>query len=173
MNWSSYTLSEKYKIIKSKIIHNNIVCIALHTYNLELFKKILLTENVSIDDIYTRKLIYHGIVGKGKYNVFFQELCNYLNDRFSSDKEELLNVIPYLENILNGKCIETYNNLLSDKPLLKNHTNNEQLQSKFSEEETLEYYYRTSKDLSTHNIKYHPQPEILPELNYAELDWYS
>ncbi|WP_084686650.1 hypothetical protein [Rickettsia tamurae] len=41
MEWSKYSTIEKWKIIKSMVLHNNIFSMALHIEDLELFKKIL------------------------------------------------------------------------------------------------------------------------------------
>ncbi|WP_412708131.1 hypothetical protein [Candidatus Rickettsia kedanie] len=39
MEWSKYSVIEKWKIIKSMVLHNNILSMALHIEDLELFKK--------------------------------------------------------------------------------------------------------------------------------------
>lgn len=41
MEWSKYSTIEKWKIIKSMVLHNNIFSMTLHIQDLELFKKIL------------------------------------------------------------------------------------------------------------------------------------
>ncbi|HJD63194.1 MAG TPA: hypothetical protein LFW14_06580 [Rickettsia endosymbiont of Degeeriella rufa] len=78
MKWSKYSFSEKLKIIKSKITHNNIICVALHTYDLELFEKILITEKVK--DINMLFLARYGLCKGDKLYIFLQKLYNYLDE---------------------------------------------------------------------------------------------
>lgn len=154
MKWSKYSFSEKLKIIKSKITHNNIICVALHTYDLELFEKILITEKVK--DINMLFLARYGLCKGDKYYTFLQKLYNYLDENNvtldKQKKESLDYVLKYIEMF---------------DPL--KFTKNEQLQPRYNDEDTLEYYDRTSKNLSVNNTN----PRESSELNYAELDWTS
>ncbi|HJD64855.1 MAG TPA: hypothetical protein LFW10_01650 [Rickettsia endosymbiont of Diachasma alloeum] len=112
MKWSKYTFSEKIKIIKSKITHNNII----------LF------------------LARYGLCKGDKYYTFLQKLYNYSNENnVTLDKEKK----EYLEYVL--KYIEMFDPL--------KFTKNEQLQPRYNDEDTLEYYDRTSKNLSILLIK--------------------
>lgn len=52
-------------------------------------------------------------------------------------------------------------------------TKNEQLQPCYNDEDTLEYYDRTSKNLSVNNTNPTNQIGESSKLNYAELDWTS
>ncbi|WP_419235453.1 hypothetical protein [Rickettsia endosymbiont of Nabis limbatus] len=138
MKWSKYTFSEKIKIIKSKITHNNIICVALHTYNLELFEKILITGKVK--DINMLFLAHYGLFKGDKYYTFLQKLYNYSNENnVTLDKEKK----EYLEYVL--KYIEMFDPL--------KFTKNEQLQPRYNDEDTLDYYDRSSKNLSVNNTQ--------------------
>ncbi|WP_341791087.1 hypothetical protein [Rickettsia endosymbiont of Gonocerus acuteangulatus] len=158
MKWSKYSFSEKLKIIKSKITHNNIICVALHTYDLELFEKILITEKIK--DINTMFLVHYGLCEGDKYYIFLQKIYNYLNENdviLDKEKEQLLDYVL--------KYIEIFDPL--------KFTKNEQLQPCYNDEDTLEYYDRTSKNLSVNNTNPTNQIGESSELNYADLDWTS
>lgn len=59
---------------------------AFHTYDLELFEKILRIEKVK--DIDMSNLVYL-IIKEDKYYAFFQKFCNYLNENnIILDKEK-------------------------------------------------------------------------------------
>lgn len=149
MKWSKYTFLEKLKIIKSKITHNNIICVALHTYDLELFEKILITEKVK--DINMLFLARYGLCKGDKY---YTDENNVTLDK--QKKESLDYVLKYIEMF---------------DPL--KFTKNEQLQPRYNDEDTLEYYENASKNLDKNNINHTDKIGESSELNYAELDWTS
>lgn len=73
MEWSKYSVIEKWKIIKSMALHNNIFSMALHIEDLELFKKILSIDGkLVIQALNIDSLMYHDIIGNGKYDSFLK-----------------------------------------------------------------------------------------------------
>ncbi|AFC69795.1 hypothetical protein RAMDARK_0924 [Rickettsia amblyommatis str. Darkwater] len=81
MEWAKYSTIEKWQIIKSMVLHNNIFSMALHIEDLELFKKILSIDGkLVIQALNIDSFIYHDIIGNEKYDSFFKALYNYLND---------------------------------------------------------------------------------------------
>ncbi|AFC71173.1 hypothetical protein [Rickettsia australis] len=63
MEWSKYSVIEKWKIIKSMVLHNNILSMALHIEDLELFKKILsINGQLVIQALNIDHLMYHDII---------------------------------------------------------------------------------------------------------------
>jgi|GEM_PF-4762800 len=156
MNWSKYTFLEKWKIIRSKIFHKNVICMAMHTNNLELFEKILKVEKIR--DINTANLNYYALVRGDKYYNFFQKLNNYFSEKnITLGKEQRI----YLDFILEYTKI-------FDPP---NFTKDEQFQSRYSYEETLEYYDCIFRNLTVENTEYFTQIKgTTNESNYAELN---
>lgn len=134
------------------------MCVALHTYDLELFEKILITEKIK--DINTMFLARYGLCKGDKYYTFLQKLYNYLNENdviLDKEKEQLLDYVL--------KYIEMFDPL--------KFTKNEQLQPRYNDEDTLEYYENASKILDKNNINHTDQIGESSELNYVELDWTS
>ncbi|BDU60669.1 hypothetical protein FLA4_10790 [Candidatus Rickettsia kotlanii] len=73
MEWAKYSTIEKWQIIKSMVLHNNIFSMVLHIEDLELFKKILsLDGKLIIQALNIDFFIYHDIIDNGKYDSFFE-----------------------------------------------------------------------------------------------------
>ncbi|MEY4463207.1 MAG: hypothetical protein RLZZ81_178 [Pseudomonadota bacterium] len=169
MEWSKYNTIEKWKIIKSMVVHNNIFSMALHIQDLELFKKILSIDGKLVIQALTMdSLIYHDIIGNGKYDSFFEALYNYLNDSkptimpLVSNKKEYY---PIFEEVCNESLKE---NISSIMIYLEKESDDH---PKWEYEDTLEYYLKTRKNYDQSK----PEPEIErredgSNLNYAELD---
>ena len=92
--------------------------------------------------------------------LFYKNYINYLNENHvildKQKKESLDYVLKYIEMF---------------DPL--KFTKNEQLQPRYNDEDTLEYYDRTSKNLSVNSTNPTNQIGESSELNYADLDWTS
>lgn len=63
MEWAKYSTIERWQIIKSIVLHNNIFSMALHIEDLELFKKILSIDGkLVIQALNIDSFIYHDII---------------------------------------------------------------------------------------------------------------